>query len=239
MTQAIDGGVRHPHIALSEDGQRLHVAWQQEILSGTEYLHDSIWYISGTLMAQDVLWGRPMRVSSPTMQMDAVQPDIVVDDRGGVHVVFAVSTYRRDRQYIMYRKLVSATWSIPITLTAQAIKVTENSPTWAASAVDALEDLVCVTWHGYYGGAGTSREEVFLRCSQDRGDTWQVAVNVAESPKVLSIFPRVHVDEWAQVHVAWGELVALAFEDNIYDVFYRRGPSEVDSVFLPVILRGA
>ncbi len=242
VTQAIQAGIRNPHIALSEDGRHLHVAWQQiakqEINGTIVSLPDSIWYISGTLNAQDVLWGQPMRVSSSTLQMDAVQPDIAVDNHGGAHVVFTISTYRQDRQYILYRRLVSNTWSMPVTLTAQAINASKNSPTWAASAVDTADGLVCVTWHGYYGGAGTSREEIFLRCSHDRGVTWQVTVNVAESPNIFSIFPVVGLDEWGQVHVAWGELVeSPSMDDNLYDAFYRRGPNEVHVSFLPVIAR--
>lgn len=180
-----------------------------------------------------------MRVSSPTLQMDAVQPDVAVDDRGGVHIAFTTSMYTGTQtyQHIMYSALVSETWSTPLTLTAQAIQVTKNSPTWAASAVDALEDLVCVAWHGYYGGAGTSREEVFLRCSQDRGATWQVTVNVPESPDTLSIFPRARLDEWAQVHVVWGELMTLG-GSNFYDVFYRSGSNEMHVSFFPVVSRG-
>jgi hypothetical protein len=236
LPPTILGGIWSPKVAVSPDGQTLHIVWEQyEIISGPD--PSRIWHIAGTWQPGGVVWGTPTRLS-PLNQNYTVRPNVTVAESGIVHITWTElipgpgGTTNPEAQYINYRQLMNATTT---QLNVDAIKVNSNNPTWASSAIALHEQSLCVAWHGFY--AGESIEEITMRCSKDEGESWLSLMNVSASPSLLSDFPAIAFDPLGYVHIAWEEREIGSGTYEPLDIYYRGGLPQRPTMFIPLVAR--
>ncbi len=226
------GGVFYPDLALA-NGQ-VHLVWEQMSQSGSAVTY-TVFHISASVGPGGPVWAEPSRISLP--DENAQRPAIAADGMGRVHVVW--TDYITDtEQYVRYRRLDSTGWSGIQTISGgEPLKVNQIRPTIVWPAIAAQDDLVCVAWHGFYPDATTEAEEIYLRCSQDGGQTWGMVQNVSRSLDRLSLMPVVAIGIDKSVHVLWEEFQGGNNYFFNYDALYAAGPPEVHAVFLPIVLR--
>ncbi|MBN1259452.1 MAG: hypothetical protein JXB35_02125 [Anaerolineae bacterium] len=233
------GGVWLPHIALSADGQTMHIVWEQT----DAYSIRSVWYIRGTWSAapQKFSWGTPVRLSP--LGTIAVRPKVALGAADVVHVTWVeqvtIPGIDRKQQYINYRGLDQGAWSEAIYLDNEAVQVNSYRPTWSTIGIVAKDTLLCVGWHGYRGVPGAiGEEEILLRCSNNNGLSWSgVSTNVSGSPNHLSLFPKLQIDDNEILHVAWEEHQGGALYTTNYDTFFRHGSLPQGRVYLPMLFK--
>ncbi|MBN2392123.1 MAG: hypothetical protein JXR84_15455 [Anaerolineae bacterium] len=231
-------GIWSPRLAVNNDGTQFHVVWEQE---STAFTH-TIWYASGLWQAGHIDWATPQQVSPPS-QRYTVRPNVAVGATGKVHIVWTElipgsgSITKPEEQHINYIQLGDPA---PIRINGEAIRANDNKPTWSTSSLAVNGNHLCATWHGFYAPPEMSGiEDIFMRCSQDEGESWQFIVNVSESTQKLSIFPTVKVASGGQVHVTWAEFVLPLDMWVPDDFYYRTGTSDVNRIFLPLVMRKA
>jgi hypothetical protein len=239
-----DGGIRFPTLALSPDGQSLHIVWEQIIaLAEDPYIQYTVWYVSGTwnFGEQQFHFGSPMQLSEAAR--NAVLPAIAVDEADRVHVtwieLYGGSVTHPEGQYVNYRRLASSQWTPAIRVDPVHVIINGTKPTWSMAAVDTRGDTLCVTWHGYRGNLGDSgKEEVLLRCSRNGGQSWDpMTVNVSNTPDRFSFCPDIHMDETGRIHIVWQEHQGGPDLNTNYDAYYRVGTLPHIRIYLPLVLR--
>jgi len=238
------GQVWYPDLALSPDGDTLHVVWEQvETIIEPEISHSrTVWYTAGVWQSgeQQFLWSAPVCLS-PNGQT-AVRPRVTVDEAGRVHVTW-VELYgglliRPPGQYINYRRQESIQWTDPIHIDPVHVMVNNITPTWSKAIADARGDTICVVWHGYRGTLeDTGQEETLMRCSRNGGQTWDsFTTNISETPNRLSLYPAIRIDSTGHLHIIWREYQGGSYMTN-YDIYYRSGSIPKFRIYLPLVLR--
>ncbi len=242
---ASSGGIWYPRVAASPTGSAVYIVWEQYQIAGTPASVDtSVWSISTATLnaeatASAATWAAAERIS-PVGQRYAARPRVAADASSRAHIVWTELVGSRTNPSEQHIYHVSLPGGAAIQLNNEPIHVTSNSPAIVGSSVDALEQNVCVTWHGYTGLGGTGHEQITLRCSADAGGAWTPEDVVSTSPDALSIYPAVGLAGDGKVHVAW---LKYALENDAWKpqgVFYRGGSLDQDDnrVFLPLVLRG-
>lgn len=237
-----NGGIRFPALALSPDGQSLHIVWEQIItIPEPPYVQRTVWYVSGTWNSgeQQFHFGSPMQLSEAAQ--NAVLPAITVDEADRVHVTWIElygSVTRPEGQYVNYRRLASSQWTPAVRVDPVHVIINSTKPTWSTAAVATRGNTLCVTWHGYRGNLGDSgEEEVLMRCSRNGGQSWDpMTVNVSNTPHILSFCPDIRMDETGGIHVVWQEYQGGNLQTN-YDTYYRDGTLPCIRIYLPLVLR--
>lgn len=228
-------GSHNPAIAVSADGQTVHLVWQENF-SGDE---SAIYYLRGQWDATDITWDTAVSLSGSITR--SVRPSVVVDhgSPGGqtVYVAWGEQISGFEEQYVRFRRSTDGgeTWGAFRRVSAKPFSANNVAPTDVApSLVVVPDEAVCVAWHGFPTSASIQAEEVYLACSRDRGQNWSKPVNVSNSPNIISIRPVLAAGSDGILHLAWQE---LAGDDPVseYQIYYAH--SMPHRALLPIIQR--
>jgi hypothetical protein len=228
------GKIFYPQIALSGDGQTVHVVWEQEHSSTR-----AVWHVAGAWSGGGITWGTPQQISPAGEH--GTRPNLTVDAGDRVHIVWGRPTpnyVEPEGQTVFYKQLGAP--GDPIPLNDIALRVNDKFPTLAELSIAASGPSLCAMWHGHYGAAGESdTEEIWMRCSSDGGASWQGGINVSTSPNEHSLFGNIQVDSSGSVYATWVEFQIKDNEKQPLSLNVRSGPSDLYKVFLPLIMRGS
>lgn len=125
----------------------------------------------------------------------ALEPSVVVDGSGRVHVVW---TDTRDEGVpeVYYKRWTGTTWSSDSRISPEDGKAS-MSPSIAADHHDSLH----VVWTD---ARGTGAQEVYYRRYSPYANTWRTDERISADDEIASEFPCVAVDGAGTVHVVWG-----------------------------------
>jgi hypothetical protein len=228
-------GSSNPAIALSADGQTVHLVWQENVGAG----ESEIFYLRGQVSGEDTLWETPLSLSEGITR--SVRPAIAVGSGSGisetVHVAWGEQVAGFDTQYVRYSRSDDGgvSWSTSRRVAAEPVSANNVAPTDIAPALAvAPSGAVCVAWHGFLGDVIIEAEEVYLSCSTDQGNSWSALVNVSRSRNIISIRPVLAIASDGILHLAWQELAGDDPKVN-YQIYYAQ--SLPYSVMLPLIRR--
>jgi hypothetical protein len=228
-------GSSNPAIALSADGQMVHLVWQENVGAG----ESEIYYLRGQVSGEDTLWETPLSLSEGITR--SVRPAIAVESGLGisetVHVAWGEQVAGFDTQYVRYSLSDDggASWSASRRVAPDPVSANNVAPTDIAPALAvAPSGAVCAAWHGFLGDVIIEAEEIYLSCSTDQGTSWSAPVNVSRSRDVISIRPALAITSDGILHLAWQELAGDDPKVN-YQIYYAQ--SLPYSVMLPVIRR--
>jgi hypothetical protein len=230
-----DSGSYHPAIAVSADGQTVHLVWQEN-RGGDE---SDIKYLRGQWSGEEILWGTPASLSEAITQ--SVRPAIALESSSEtgqtVYVAWGEKEAGYGVQYVRFSRSDDGGvhWSTPSRVDPEPVSANNVAPTDVAPALAvAPSGAVCLAWHGFRASATIEAEEVHLTCSDDRGDHWGAPVNVSRSPDVISIRPLLAIGSNGVLHVAWQEL-AGGNPITDYQIYYARSLPYL--VMLPIVMR--
>jgi hypothetical protein len=232
------GIIFYPKIALSQDGQTVHLVWEQ----GYDFVYWEVWYIAGTRSQDGKITWNPdtLQRVSPAGELGTL-PDLVVDTQDQVHVAWMRPEPDRDAkagQNIFYRRIGASEDTIR-KLNDQTLQVNDNFPTLVKLSMAGKDENICVAWHGHHGASGESEtEEIWMRCSPDEGDSWQPVINVSESPDEHSLFSNIQLDAQGSAYATWVEYKIEGSTKLPQSLNVRTGPAALNQVFLPVVMRG-
>ncbi len=239
------GGIYYPSMALSPDGQHIHIAWEQmgvRVVSETVFTSFTVWYVEGSWNGSRFVWGLPGQISPVGQQVG--RPNLAVSSDGQVHmtwtemIVGAGGTTNPEGQYINYaRRSTQGVWSTPVRIDPDPVRVNTYRPGRAASSVALTPgNKVCVAWHGFRGQAGDAgQEEILVGCSFNGGVSWEPVFNASET-ETLSFFPSLQMDPAGQLFLAWEDFQGSSTYTTDYDIFYRSGNS-IYKVYLPALYK--
>jgi hypothetical protein len=233
-----------PALAVSPDGEDIHVVWEKMILGSGRY----VMYMRGTVNDAVVSWASPITLSTGITL--SVKPDIAVSASGDAHVVWGEVNKESDstssHSYVRYRRyeVNSKEWTSAKRIDSQAVYVNEINPTDTAPRMSMWEQngqvTLCVAWHGFR--EGESAEDVLISCSQDSGDTWASPRTMSPTPDGveqnvdISIWPSIAFDSSGTVHGVWQQRVEIINETSYYETYYTHA---LHQVFLPLVTRSS
>ncbi len=221
-------GSYNPAIAISADGQSVHMVWQENF-SGAR---SDVYYLRGQRSGDDMLWEMPVSLSEGITR--SVRPAIAL--RGEtVHVVWGEQASGFEEQYISYNHSEDGglNWSTPARVSSTPVSVNNVAPTDVAPTLAiAPSGALCVAWHGFHLSMVSKTEEIYLACSSDQVVSWGSPVNISRSPDIMSIRPVLAIGSDGVLGLAWQE---LAGSDPLseYQVYYAR--SLPYSTMLPLV----
>lgn len=239
------GGVRYPRLALNAAGTEAHVVWQQDPSD------DTIWYLPGDWVGGTLQWGTATRITAtnqtepitPTEQFRMLRPNVVIQpygDEESIHIAW-VHRITEVGQYVYTCRWnrEAARCETPVLLNSHPLGVTDNFPRYVRPAIAAAQGMLCIGWHGFPEKSAVAvKEDIFVRCSQDNGATWQLPINISGTSEDYSTYPELYIDTQRQLHVTWMEFTLVVHEPVAEYIYYRRGASFLDWIFLPIIARG-
>jgi hypothetical protein len=228
---ATGGKIFFPQLALSQDGQTIHIVWAQEYNATKSR---SIWYVEGNWTGSTLEWESPQQIS-PAGEL-GMRPNLIVDSQDRVHIVWARPTpniVTPEEQDVLYKRLGT---SGVVQLNDLPVQVNDKFPTVAEFSIAMSGSNLCITWHGLYGSINES-EEVWMRCSADEGASWQDVRNASTSPDKISLFGNVRLDNAGSAYVTWVEFQIDNNEKKPLALNARIGPSTFKQVFLPLVMR--
>jgi hypothetical protein len=224
------GVALYPSLATDPSGNVLHMVWSQDF--GTDR---RVMYMTGTVSLCSVTWSEPLILSTDT---HVWRPTIAVAANGDIHVVWSERVGGRTDIYLHYNRRIGGSWQGTVDIGGgAAYEVNDNNPSALKPvvAVSADSNTVCVVWNAYPAVSATA-EDIFITCSEDRGQTWSARENISQSFSTISINPSLLIDADEQVHVVWQEQTGSDINDE-YQIFYARRLGH--SVFMPLLLRQA
>jgi hypothetical protein len=224
-------GSFNPAIAVSSDGQFVHLVWQEV----GQVDESTIYYRRGKRSGNAVDWSAPVSLSPGIAR--SVRPAIVVGAGQTIHVAWGEQTSGYETQYVRYARSTDAglNWSSPVRIDRAPVAANAIAPTDVAPSLAVGPDTeVCTAWHGFRLDATVEAEEIYVACSTDGGTHWMAPVNVSQSPLTVSIRPVLGLAGNGVLHVAWQELVGQSAKSD-YQIFYSK--SMPYSAMLPLIRR--
>ena len=209
-------GIKDPAIAVRDDGQEVHLVWQDAPVGTASVVR----YMRGQRSGEAMQWGAGVILSEGIT--NPVRPAVALATDGTVHIAWAEKESGASVQYVRYRSWSGGAgddWTAAVRVEQKPVSAHSLAPTDVAPALAAIPstDVVCAAWHGYH--AGQIYEEIYLTCSPDGGDTWPSPVNVSRSRNTVSIRPRLAAGQDGILHLAWQEYVGPSAVDN-YQVYY-------------------
>lgn len=225
-----------PTLAVSPDGEDLHVVWEELSVSGR-----SVWYMYGAAAGSHVSWTDPRRLSRDAT---SVKPDVAVSSDGNVHVVWGEADTRGGSYFVRYCRYhpTGESCSQSKRVDPRPVYVNEISPTESSPRLALWEDSdrvrLCVAWHGFR--EGESAEDTLVSCSEDGGDTWQPPRTMSPLPEEvpesadISIWPSVVFDAAGNLHGVWQQRVDIISAQSDYEIYYAHA---INCVFLPLVIR--
>ena len=212
-------GSHNPAIAVSADGQVVHLVWQENELSAS-----AIYYLQGHRSGGEIAWQSPISLTLGITR--AVRPAISLgmdsETNPTVHVVWGDKSGGLQEQYVGYVRSDDggASWGTPIHVSPEPVSANNSFPTDVAPALAVTPSgAVCVAWHGFFPDVIIEAEEIYVSCSTDGGDNWVTPVNVSHSPTIISIRPELAVGGDGILHLAWQELAGTDPERD-YQIYY-------------------
>ena len=224
-------GSYNPAIAVGEDGQVVHLVWQENQTGGS-----TIRYLRGERKGEQMTWSSAITLSQEVTT--SVRPDIALATDGTLHVVWGEKLPDRETQYVRYVRSTDGgnTWSTPLRIFDAPVSANSLAPTDIAPVVVALPSgAVCAAWHGFPKGADYDAEDIYVSCSDD-GTSWGTPVNVSQSRDAISIRPTIAAGSDGILHLAWQEYVGPSATEN-YEIYYAHSIPFV--VYLPAVLKAA
>ncbi len=223
----LQGGSMDPRIAIGPT-DILHVVWRESYISPAAV--DEIRYMTGTVgSGGEVTWS-PSVTASDVVSL-AWGPEVAVTSNGDIHIVWTEKP--GDERYLAYTRFNATGGRIPPQRLGGPFSVNENNPYYLAAVVAAEGERVCIAWHAV--PEHSSSEDVFLRCSEDGGNTWSPPENLSRTP-AMSLRPSIVVAPGGSVYVVWQELVGTDYDSSYYVYYTRWLPY---SVHLPLVMRNA
>ena len=226
-----------PRIALSADGTEVHLVWRQEVAEGDEL--DQVWYMPGNwdMEQEEISWGNYMRITAGGHQR-MVEPSVAVDPSDdSLYITWVHWTIGPPEEQDVYLcRWNGEDCEVLTRLNEHNIEVSRGAPVWAHPSVAARDGMVCVSWHAR--DQVYQLEEIIARCSSDRGETWQHPINISAADEHYAVYADIYLDGFKQLHVAWLELYLDEIRPAPDHIYYRRGTSTVNIVYLPLITRG-
>jgi hypothetical protein len=223
-------GSSNPAIAVSADGQVVHLVWQEN--SGTD--KSEILYLRGQRSGEEITWSPSITLSEDITR--SVRPAIALWGET-LYVAWGEQESGYEKQYIRHSRSDDGgdNWSTPARVDSQPVSLNNVAPTDIAPALALTPSGdPCVAWHGFRPDATIKAEEIYLTCSTDRGVNWGAAVNVSRSPDVISIRPVLAIGSDGILNMAWQELagdISLAE----YQIYYARNLPY--AIMLPIVSR--
>jgi hypothetical protein len=224
-------GSFNPAIAVSSDGQFVHLVWQ-EVGQVDESM---IYYRRGQRNGDTINWATPVSLSAGIAR--SVRPAIAVGTGQTVHVAWGEQTSGYDMQYVRYTRSTDGglNWSTSARIDRTPVAANAIAPTDVAPSLAVGPDAeICAGWHGFRLDATVEAEEIYVACSTDGGSHWMEPINVSRSPLAVSIRPVLGMANNGVLHVAWQELVGQSAKSD-YQVYYSR--SMPYSAMLPLVRR--
>lgn len=238
-------GSYNPAIAVSADGQTVHLVWQENF-SGNQ---SEIYYLRGQRSGEEILWGTPLSLSEGITR--SVRPAIALwaepavgglaeslaEPAETVYVAWGEQESGFEKQYVRYSRSDDggAHWSTPGRVDLEPVSANNVSPTDIAPALAVSPSgALCVAWHGFRPDAVVEAEEIYLTCSNNRGVSWGTSVNVSRSPETISIRPVLAIGGDGVLNMAWQEL-AGSDPTSDYQIYYAH--SLPYTVMLPLVRR--
>ena len=210
-------GSYYPAIAVSADGQTIHLVWQDNFDGAQSTVH----YLRGQQSGDEVIWEPPLLLSEGITR--SVRPAIALWGET-VHVVWGEQSSGFEEQYISYNHSEDGglNWSTPARVSLEPVSANNVAPTDVAPTLAiAPSGALCVAWHGFHLSMVSKTEEIYLACSSDQGVSWGSPVNISRSPDIMSIRPVLAIGSDGILNLAWQE---LAGSDPLseYQVYYAR-----------------
>ncbi|MGC9469168.1 MAG: sialidase family protein [Anaerolineae bacterium] len=236
--------VWYPRIAGSPATDTVYVVWNHRAANSWR-----IYYMSGTWKSEEsrMQWSAPLPLS-PDSQTTTL-PQIAVGPTGAIHVVWTeivggIGDIKG--QHVYYRspsgQITKLSGDAPLSLEPSFVGEYLYDP-YVRSTIALTGSRLCVTWDGFDSSIAGSHDEITLRCSPDKGETWDPSVTVSQDGEAgqaaRSSHPVVLVDEGDNAHVLWAQY-QISVEDQPAGVYYRTGPANMDVhvVALPLVMRG-
>lgn len=222
------GSSLYPSLTTDPSGNVLHMVWSQDFENNTRVM-----YMTGTISLGSVTWSEPLILSADT---NVWKPNIAVAPNGDIHVVWSERLGARTNIYLHYNRYSGGSWQGTVDIGGGVpYEVNDNNPSALKPivAVSADSNTVCVAWNAYPAVTATA-EDIFLTCSENRGQSWSARENVSQSFSAISINPSLLIDADGQVHVVWQEQTGSDINDD-YQIFYARRLGH--AVFMPLVLR--
>jgi hypothetical protein len=215
--ESTNTGSYYPAIAVSADGQTVHLVWQDNF-GGAQ---STVYYLRGQQSGDEVIWETPLSLSEGITR--SVRPAIALWGET-VHVVWGEQASGFEEQYVGYSRSEDEglNWSAPDRVSPEPVSANNVAPTDVAPTLAiAPSGALCVAWHGFHSGMVSKTEEIYLACSSDQGANWGSPVNVSRSRNVMSIRPVLAIGSDGILSLAWQE---LAGSDPLseYQIYYAR-----------------
>lgn len=237
-------GSWYPSIAVSPDGQTLHMVWEER----TSALERQILHTTAAVTSAGVDWHTTVAALSSAGAL-SLWPAVAVGSEGVPHVVWAEETIGASsacgatrEHYIRYTRRDAGTglWQAALRIDANPVCANEPNPKdlTPALALAALRGggyQICVAYHGFRPGG--SAEEVLLSCTPSSPLGWSAPQNVSQSyaSSAMSIFPALGSDERGRLYMAWQEQAGDNAQTD-YEAYYARSAWDL---FLPTSRRQA
>ncbi len=196
-----------PRIAVDSQGKP-HVVWYDRFL----FYDSDILYATLT----DSGWTEPLSLTefSPA----SLVPDIVIDSRDYVHIVWDDYYYGRAQIFHIYFN--GNSWSNFVNVSNDPIDCC-----FPRITVDS-NDSLHIVWRQMTGGGYDS--EIFY--SMYNGVSWRPGINISFSGTLQSLSPQVEVDRYNNPHVIWTQSQYSGFKEIIYTYFNGEYWSQPDSL---------
>jgi hypothetical protein len=230
-------GSYFPTLAISTDGQTIHLAWQENFAGDDS----EIYYLRGRRSGEEIIWEAPISLSQGISR--SVRPAIILQARPDasetVYLAWGEQESGYERQYVRFSRSEDGgdDWTAPRRVTPQVFETNNVAPTDVAPALAIMPSgLLCVAWHGFRPDATPPAEEIFVSCSPDKGDHWDVPVNISRTPETISIRPVLAVGSDGILRLAWQDQESQS--DNPvseYQILYAHSLPHV--VMLPLVRR--
>jgi hypothetical protein len=238
VTPTVSVGFWYPAMAISPDGERAHLVWEEQAFGGV----GAIKHMSGTVSADGVAWSQLETVLSDGAT-ESVWPSVAADSSGNVHVVWAgigggPLWPEQHVHYVRYDGAIDE-WSPSARVDLEPVLVNPEVPFKVgpelASQEAGNQHTLCVAWCGYRAGEAAA-EDVLVSCSRDGGTSWGAPLNVSRSPEAgeTSVRQSIAIDEIGELHVAWQERSGADPQHRDYEIYYTRCV-EPKKVFLPLV----
>ncbi len=135
----------------------------------------------------------------------AVQPQSIIDSRGGVHVVYLAGEARASDVYYMFRKAGEKSFSQPIKVNSQAGSAVAVGTIRGAQLAVSRSGVVHVLWNGSQTALPKQGEgsPLLYACLLPGKQSFEPQRNIMKTSYALDGGGSIAVDGRGQVYIAW------------------------------------
>jgi hypothetical protein len=193
------GFSEHPQIVTTQDGQTIHVVWQDYRDGNYE-----IYYKRST--DGGVNWGSDTRLTNATG--NSRWPSLAIS---GTTIHLTWTDNRTGTEFIYYKKSTNngINWTSDVSVVDQMSAV-------SSIALSNNGQLVHLVWMDYRHG--TNNSEIYYKRSVDAGASWEADARLT-SNSADQITPGVAIGVQT-VHVVWSDM-----RDGNWEIYYKRNPT--------------